>query len=223
MSDKKDKNSPKQDKKNNLSSYWFYAILIVLLVGVNMVMGFVSKPEEISMLKFEKIALAGDIKKVEVVNKTKANIYVTKESISKYKEDFEDENSISNSLSIATPQFTMTLGSVEHFQDRVQALNEKGAGIDPMYSDKVNWIGTILSWTLPLLLFVGLWLFIMRRVSGGTGGPGAQIFNIGKSKATLFDATSNVPITFADVAGLDEAKEEVMEIVDFLKNPTRDR
>jgi len=221
MSDKKDKNSPKQDKKNNLSSYWFYAILIVLLVGVNMVMGFVSKPEEISMLKFEKIALAGDIKKVEVVNKTKANIYVTKESISKYKEDFEDENSISNSLSIATPQFTMTLGSVEHFQDRVQALNDKGAGIDPMYSDKVNWIGTILSWTLPLLLFVGLWLFIMRRVSGGTGGPGAQIFNIGKSKATLFDATSNVPITFADVAGLDEAKEEVMEIVDFLKNPKK--
>jgi cell division protease FtsH len=74
---------------------------------------------------------------------------------------------------------------------------------------------------LPIVLIVGLWIFIMRRVGGGAGGPGAQLFNIGRSKATLFDNNAKVNVTFADVAGLDEAKEEVMEIVDFLKNPTK--
>ena len=230
MSDKKDNkednkkgnknNSTNSDKKNNLSSYWFYAILIVLLVGVNMVMGFVSKPQEISMLKFEEIASNDDIQKVEVINKTRVEVYLKPSSISNYP-DIISDNSFSNSLTQNSPQYVMQLGSVEHFESRILALNEKGARIDPMYSDKVNWISTILSWTLPLLLFVGLWLFIMRRVSGGAGGPGAQIFNIGKSRATLFDANQKVQITFEDVAGLDEAKEEVMEIVDFLKNPKK--
>ncbi|MEL6391082.1 MAG: ATP-dependent zinc metalloprotease FtsH, partial [Bacteroidota bacterium] len=208
------------EKKNNLSSYWFYAILIVLLVGVNMAMGFISKPKEITMLKFEEIAAQDDIRRVEVINKSKVHIYLKSESISRYPE-VNSDNSFSNSLSSNSPQFTMELGSVEHFEDRVQELNQRNTRIDPIYKNKINWVSTVLSWTLPLLLFVGLWLFIMRRVSGGAGGPGAQIFNIGKSRATLFDNNANVQITFADVAGLDEAKEEVMEIVDFLKNPKK--
>jgi AFG3 family protein len=89
------------------------------------------------------------------------------------------------------------------------------------YRSEQNWLGPILTYLVPLLLFVVLWLFILRRVGGGPGGPGGQIFNIGKSKATLFDNNTKVNITFADVAGLDEAKEEVVEIVDFLKNPKK--
>jgi cell division protease FtsH len=89
------------------------------------------------------------------------------------------------------------------------------------YSEKQNWLSPIISLLLPIALLVLLWIFIMRRVGGGAGGPGAQIFNIGKSKATLFDQNSKVNINFADVAGLDEAKEEVMEVVDFLKNPKK--
>jgi AFG3 family protein len=84
-----------------------------------------------------------------------------------------------------------------------------------------NYIGQIINWLLPFLLLIGLWLFIMRRVSGGAGGAGGQLFNIGKSKATLFDQNAKVNITFADVAGLNEAKVEVMEVVDFLKNPKK--
>ncbi|MFT4565295.1 MAG: AFG3 family protein [Saprospiraceae bacterium] len=215
-------NKPKDKKpgnKNNLSSYWFYAILIVFLLGVNMIMTLVSKPKEITMTRFEEIARNNDIKQLEVVNKEVAEIYLKPDKFSAY--DIEVDNKFTNSFSSNSPQFTMQLGSIEHFETRVQELRGNGIEIDPQYVNKVNWVGTVLSWMLPLLLFVGIWLFIMRRVSGGAGGPGSQIFNIGKSKATLFDANAKEQITFADVAGLDEAKEEVMEIVDFLKNPKK--
>ncbi len=213
------KNDKKPGNKNNLSSYWFYAILIVFLLGVNMIMTLVSKPKEITMTRFEEIARNNDIKQLEVVNKEVAEIYLKPDKFSAY--DIKDDNKFTNSFSSNSPQFTMQLGSIEHFETRVQELRGNGIEIDPQYVNKVNWVGTVLSWMLPLLLFVGIWLFIMRRVSGGAGGPGSQIFNIGKSKATLFDANAQEQITFADVAGLDEAKEEVMEIVDFLKNPKK--
>jgi len=219
MSENNKQKDKKPGNKNNLSSYWFYAILIVFLLGVNMIMTLVSKPKEITMQRFEEIARNNDIKQLEVVNKEIAEIYLKPDKFSAY--DIKVDNKFTNSFSSNSPQFTMQLGSIEHFETRVQELRDNGIQIDPQYVSKVNWVGTVLSWMLPLLLFVGIWLFIMRRVSGGAGGPGSQIFNIGKSRATLFDANAKVQITFADVAGLDEAKEEVMEIVDFLKNPKK--
>lgn len=216
MADKKNK---KPDKKNNLSSYWFYAILIVVLLGINTIMSVISQPKEITMVKFEEIARAGDIEKIEVVNRDFVNIELKAESVDKY-EDIKSDN-LSNSLSINQPHYKMQLLSAEHFETRIQSMIDDGVDIEMVARRKVNWVSGLMSWMLPLILFVAIWLFIMRRVSGGGAGPGAQIFNIGKSKATLFDNNADVQITFADVAGLDEAKEEVMEIVDFLKNPTK--
>ncbi len=218
MADKKKKKDNKQDKKNNLSSYWFYAFIIVFLVGINMVMSFVSRPKEITLLKFEEIARQGDVERIEVINKKIVNVYLAKDSLYKYPE-VNANNKLTTSLQ--PPQYTVEIGSVEGFESRVQELNAEGLQIDPIFKTRTNWVSTVLSWSLPLLLFVAIWLFIMRRVSGGAGGAGAQIFNIGKSRATLFDSNSKVNITFQDVAGLDEAKEEVMEIVDFLKNPKK--
>ena len=219
MADNKSKKNKTPEKKNNLSSYWFYAILIVVLLGINTVMSVISRPQDISMTRFEEIAMNNDFEKVEVVNRDFVNIQLKKESLAKYSDIKADK--FSNSLNLNSPHYTMQLGSIEHFESRVQALKDEGAIIEVTYKKKVNWVSSLLSWMLPLILFVALWLFIMRRVSGGAGGPGAQIFNIGKSKATLFDNNANVQITFEDVAGLDEAKEEVMEIVDFLKNPKK--
>lgn len=220
MTDDQNNSNKKPEKKGNLSSYWFYAMLIIFLVAINMFMSFISKPKEITMLKFEELARSSDIDKVEVINTKNVNIYLKKGSLSKFPE-LKNDNKFSNSLSLNTPQYTLEIGSIDFFAQRVNELNKEGLRIDPIYDTQVNWLPSILSWVLPLILFIGIWIFIMRRVSGGAGGPGAQIFNIGKSKATLFDNNATVDITFADVAGLDEAKEEVMEIVDFLKNPKK--
>ncbi|MGI9160444.1 MAG: ATP-dependent zinc metalloprotease FtsH, partial [Saprospiraceae bacterium] len=124
------------------------------------------------------------------------------------------------------PHFIFNIGTPEVLQGKLKVLNdalvkEKKTPVNEEYETRTNWTGTLLTYLVPLLLFIGLWIFILRRMGGGAGGPGGQIFNIGKSKATLFDNTTKVNITFSDVAGLDEAKEEVMEIVDFLKNPKK--
>ncbi len=205
------------------SFMWIYILIGLVLLGLQMskIMGSAQKAE---WPQFTRWAQEGEIKRLLVVNDKEAYIYIVNDSLGfgEHKKIKADQKSNANQ----PPHYVMNIGKSENFERRLEKLNAdltkaKKPIIEIAYEDRVDWFSTLLPYLLTILLFAALWIFIVRRVGGGAGGPGGQIFNIGKSKATLFDNNSKVNITFADVAGLDEAKEEVMEIVDFLKNPKK--
>lgn len=214
------KNQDRKPGRFTFNSYWIYGTIILGLIIFNLMFLGEITTQTINFQRFEQLVEAGDVSKLEVVNKKDARVFLKKESMTK--PEFKKLNE--GTFSKTKPQFIFNIGPPESFADQINALNARVAPelrVFPDYVEKENWMGPLMGWLIPIFIFLGLWIFMMRRVSGGSGGPGAQIFNIGKSKATLFEKDSRVTVTFADVAGLDEAKEEVMEVVDFLKNPKK--
>lgn len=203
--------------KPKFSFYWIYAILAILIIGLQM-MSWNSTTKEIGWGELKTMLLDRHIKDVILVNKEYAEIYIKPDSLklAKYK-DVQPGETFGTS---SGPQYIYRIGSVENFEkDFAEAQVDS---TDPVYiknDTRRSW-GESFTWLLPLLVLAIAWIFLMRMMSRGSGG-GGQIFNIGKSKAQLFDKDTHVNINFNDVAGLEEAKVEIMEIVDFLKNPKK--
>ncbi len=208
-------------KKFNV--YWIYIIIILGILGLNFFYG--SKtPVETTWNEVQfKMLQEGDIDKLVVVrNLGKVEVYLNTRSLSKYTGKLGED---AKNVNPAGPHFIFTIGSIDTFArqlDEAQTDIPNAERISPVYEDRPNYFGEALTWLLPIIILVGVWLFIFRRMSQGAGGGGpGNIFNVGKSKAQLFDKESTIKIDFKDVAGLEEAKVEIMEIVDFLKNPKK--
>ena len=209
-------NKPRSSGNGGFGSYWIYGLIALILIGFNAYQWGSTEKKDVDWQKYEVMLKEGDVQKVTVVNEKQLHIFLKEDRFSKY--------GIAKSKFPNRPNFYMEIPA-KVYEDRMKDFYEKNPNVLPVYSDfeeQPNFLGPLLNWLLLIAIMIGLWVFIMRRVGGGAGGPGGQIFNIGRSKAQLFDSKDGkVNINFSDVAGLDEAKEEVMEVVDFLKNPKK--
>ncbi|MFT6938503.1 MAG: cell division protease FtsH [Saprospiraceae bacterium] len=218
------KNSGGEGKSPKFNYYWIYGIIALMLLALNFYQFSNPNTKKMDRNVFTSALKNQDIGKLEVVNEKFAYVYLKETALDK--EIYKDVTDTRFGKSNEGPHYNFETGPAEAFATTVESIqieariptNEQ---VYPQYVTRENWLAPILSWIFPILIIVAIWIFIMRRMGGGAGGPGGQIFNIGKSKATLFDENAKVNITFKDVAGLEEAKEEVMEVVDFLQKPKK--
>ncbi|RDI13101.1 ATP-dependent zinc metalloprotease FtsH [Flavobacterium sp. AG291] len=213
----------KDNKPNKvrISPWVVYGGILVLFLAINFLWGGSNwnDPQQISLAKFYTYLDKGEVSKV-AYNKTTAEAFLKPEAL-KLKEHEKVSKDLLGNKNTKGPHYSFQTGNSEEFQKTLNQAREAGKLNDYEFQGDGIW-GEVLITLLPILVIVGLWIFMMRRMSGGgAGGGGGQIFNIGKSKARLFDEKNDIKVTFKDVAGLEGAKEEIQEIVEFLKNPEK--
>lgn len=231
---------PTKKKKEFFNFYWIYGALAILFIASYFWNTNNGQIKEINSNELDQMLVKGHVEKIVIVRKDEqAKIFIKKDSIKvdpKYKE-FLDSKGGSPTVG---PHFYNVIGSVETFNSTIEKVQDKALRQDTIgkseevkaqiirdykpviitYDNSKDWGLEVIGWILPIVIIVIIWLVIMRSMNKG-GPGGGQIFNFGKSKAQLFDKNTAVSVSFKDVAGLEGAKEEIIEIVDFLKNPTK--
>ncbi len=218
---KENSNTP---KKPRFSSWWIYGVIIALILGFQFFgSATFSNTEKTTTSAMQEFLRNGDIEKIVIITNTrKAKIYLTDEAMNK-----DVHKGVSDKPMLPTaglvPQYVLNYGDMQIFQNEINEIKkENNLETIVEFDTESNVLGDLLLSLLPFVLIIGIWIYLMRRMSGGAGGgAGGQIFNIGKSKAKLFDEKTDTRTSFKDVAGLEGAKEEVQEIVEFLKNPDK--
>ena len=202
------------------SPWMSIGLVIVIFLTINLfTTGFdLSNPAPTTLSKFYQYLDKNQVEKVVFTN-TKATVFLKKAALTDKAHD-KVKNDVLGKLNTKGPHYFTEIGDLKTFQENLQKASSEGKLSDYEKEPESMW-GEIISMLLPIALLVGLWIFMMRRMSGGSGGGGGQIFSIGKSKAKLFDEKNDTRVTFENVAGLEGAKEEIQEIVEFLKTPEK--
>ncbi len=239
MSDNKNinKNPENRDNNNNSGNKIFkngagnnknIIYIVIAVIVFFLILNYASDDDsslKINQLRFENQMLSKKaVEKIIIVNHEKVEVFLNESFLSD--PDFKDaKDSKGNVFSGKSPDYYFTIGSVEVFEEDLNELQNdipRQERVPVSYETRTNVVGDMMGWLLPLVIIIVIWIFIFRRMGGGAGGPGGGIFNVGRSKAKLFDnEKTKVKINFTNVAGLEEAKIEVQEIVDFLKNPEK--
>ncbi len=230
-------------KRSPFSIYWIYAIIGIAIIGFQLFMSSGGRITLKSSDQFVELGMQGFIKDAKVVNASRVDFtieesakeFISKQTAPNYK-SIQQQLNESNNVKKGDPIFEFKIIDAGNFENEVKIINDTIKSLNKErklqgkpelkkiqleYVDEINYLGNIVSFLLPIIILVAIWMFVMRRMSGGGGGAGGQIFNIGKSKAQVYEKGKSTNVTFKDVAGLQGAKEEIVEIVEFLKNPKK--